>query len=448
MEKSNKNKIIIGVSAVLVAGIVVIAAILVSRQVKEKKYYTQLQNARIYITNMDYDSGVEAYKAAIEINPEAADAYIELAEAYIDMGDYTEATYTAELGSLKSGSRSFQALMNKLDEIRDRGEVVVTDVAGGEENTALDEVRENVSVRYGMIENAANFCYQEYVNTYGSATMSKISDEEGYRAKFQGFGGYACFKNTSENRNVIDEATRRPAKNAKPYKVVVTSPDLLFVGYGETVSKARLGQMFGIDIAPVYDETQKKYFVEFEYMGCRIRLETDEKGNLADEPILELYPLNLIKEDWVEEETETEETEEVETFTLGSFTYTYDVTSIVIMGENIGDLSPLSECKNLRELVLVSCTIDSLGPLSGCSSLEILDLRRTTGFSDLSPLSGLSNLLYLDLHSASDVSDLSPVMGLSLKLLHTCETGITREQAQAYKDAHPDCEVWYDNHTI
>ena len=46
------------------------------------------------------------------------------------------------------------------------------------------------------------------------------------------------------------------------------------------------------------------------------------------------------------------------------------------------------------------------------------------------------------------VSDLSPVMGLSLKLLHTCETGITLEQAQDYKEAHPDCEVWYDNHTI
>lgn len=85
-KKVIRIKLLLGFLQVLVAGIVVIAAILVSRQVKEKKYYTQLQNARIYITNMDYDSGVEAYKAAIEINPKAADAYIELAEAYIDMG--------------------------------------------------------------------------------------------------------------------------------------------------------------------------------------------------------------------------------------------------------------------------------------------------------------------------------------------------------------------------
>ncbi len=448
MERGNKNKIIIGAAALLIAGIVAAAAILVSGQLKEKKYYEQLKTARAYMIQMDYDRGIEAYKAAININPQEADAYIELAEVYIDMGEYTEAAYMAELGSLKSKSESFQSLMAKLDEIRDRGEVVAIGADDAQEGSLADEIiYDNVSVRYGTIENAAEFCYQEYVNEYGSATMSKVSDEEGYRAKFQGFGGYAYFKNTSENRNAVDEATRKPAKNAKPYKVVITSPSLLFVGYGGAVSTERLGQMFNTEIAPVYDEIQKSYFAEFEYMGCRLRLEVDEKGNMGDSPVIELYPLNLVKEDWVEEETEETE-EEIETFTLGSHTYTYDVTSIVIMGENIGDLSPLSECKNLRELVLENCTISGLEPLADCTSLEILDLRRTRGFSDLSPISGLPNLFYLDLHGCSDVSDMTPIMNMNLKLLHTCDTGITREQAQAYKDAHPDCEVWYGSRTI
>ena len=448
MEKSNKNKIVIGIAALLIAGIVAAAALLVSGQLKEKKYYEQLREARAYMISLDYDRGIEAYKAAIEINPEEADAYIELAEIYIDIGDYTEAAYTAELGSLKSGSESFQALMAKLDEIRDRGEVVAIGIDDIQEGALSDEIiYDNVSVRYGTIENVADFCYQEYVNEYGSATMNKVSDEEGYRAKFQGFGGYAYFKNTAENKNAVDEATRRPAKSAKPYKVVITSTSLLFVGYNGSVSNARLGQMFNTSLTSVYDEVQKAYFVEFEYMGCRIRLEVDERGNMGTDPVIELYPLNLIKEDWVEEETEETE-EEIETFTLGSHTYTYDVTSIVIIGENIGDISPLADCKNLRELVLESCTINGLEPLAKCSSLEILDLRRSRGFSDLSPLSGLSNLLYLDLHGCSAVSDISPIMGLNLRLLHTCDTGVTREQTQAYKDAHPDCEVWYDNHTI
>jgi len=146
----------------------------------------------------------------------------------------------------------------------------------------------------------------------------------------------------------------------------------------------------------------KKWFVETEYMACRLRLETDAVGNMGAAPLIELYPENLVKEEWAEE-TETGETEEVRTFTLGGNTYTYDVTSIVISGENIGDLSPLA---------------------------------------------GLGSLLYLDLHGCVDVSDISPIINMSLKLLHTCETGVSYEQTRAYKDAHPDCEVWWDNHTL
>ena len=448
MEKDKKNKIVFGIAAVLIAAIVAAAAFLVSGQLKEQRYYEQLKTAQAFMTNLDYDSGIEAYKAAIDINPSAAEAYIELAEVYIEVGDYSEASYMAELGSLKSGSSSFAALMEKLDEIRDRGEVVNVG-ENGTQGEDLDDIviNDNVSLRYGTIENVADFCYQQYVNEYGSATMSKASDEEGYQAKFQGFGGYAYFKNTSEYKNVINESTRQPAKSAKPYKVVITSTSLLFVGYNGPVSSARLQQMFNTSLTPVYDETQNAYFAEFEYMGCRIRLKVDEKGNMGAESLIELYPLNLVKEDWEEEETEETE-EEVETFTLGSHTYTYDVTSIVISGENIGDLSPLFDCKNLRELVLENCSIDSLEPLAGCLALEVLDLRRSTGFSDLSPLSGLLNLRYLDLHGCSGVSDISPIMNLNLKLLHTCDTGVTREQTQAYKDAHPDCEVWYASRTL
>ena len=257
MEKDKKNKIVFGIAAVLIAAIVAAAAFLVSGQLKEQRYYEQLKTAQAFMTNLDYDSGIEAYKAAIDINPSAAEAYIELAEVYIELGDYSEASYMAELGSLKSGSSSFAALMEKLDEIRDRGEVVNVG-ENGTQGEDLDDIviNDNVSLRYGTIENVADFCYQQYVNEYGSATMSKASDEEGYQAKFQGFGGYAYFKNTSEYKNVINESTRQPAKSAKPYKVVITSTSLLFVGYNGPVSSARLQQMFNTSLTPVYDETQ------------------------------------------------------------------------------------------------------------------------------------------------------------------------------------------------
>lgn len=57
VEKSNKNKIVIGIAALLIAGIVAAAALLVSGQLKEKKYYEQLREARAYMISLDYDRG-------------------------------------------------------------------------------------------------------------------------------------------------------------------------------------------------------------------------------------------------------------------------------------------------------------------------------------------------------------------------------------------------------
>ncbi len=67
----------------------------------------------------------------------------------------------------------------------------------------------------------ADFCYQEYIDTYGDADMSYVSAEEGYKAKFKGLKAYAYFRNTPENKSIINEATRVPEKLAKPYKVIV-----------------------------------------------------------------------------------------------------------------------------------------------------------------------------------------------------------------------------------
>ena len=451
MKKNKLLWIVIPAAGVLIAAVVIVAVVLVSGQMKEDKYYEQLKTAQNYMADMDYDKVIEAYKAAIDLQPDNAQAYMELAEVYIEMGDYHEASYTAELGYLKTKDEKLTTLSERITQLRQQETVTKVFPENIPENAIASNKGDDssvLSVRYATISNVADFCYQEYINEYGDATVTKASGSDGYQAKFKGFSAYAYFKNTPENKKAVDEAKRKPEKTAKPYKVVLTSPTLLFVGYNDYISREKLAQYFSIDAVPSYDSDAGKYFVEFEYMDCTIRLETDADGNMGKNPVIELYPLNLIKEDYVEEEETEEETEPVGTFVLAGNRYSYDVTSIVIYNSDVSDLSPLSECKNLRELVLVECTVGSLSPLAYCSSLETLDLRWSVGFSDLSPLSGLGSLLYLDLHGCADVSDISPIMGLSLRLLHTCETGVSYEQTQAYTDAHPDCEVWWDNHTL
>ena len=93
MAKNKKNRIIYGMAVALITVIVIVVSVIVSRQMKADKYYEQLKAARVYMQHLDYEHVVEAYKAAIEIDPSEADAYIELAEAYIDMGEYDQASY-------------------------------------------------------------------------------------------------------------------------------------------------------------------------------------------------------------------------------------------------------------------------------------------------------------------------------------------------------------------
>lgn len=453
MKKNKLLWIVISAAGVLIAAVVIVAAVLVSGQMKEDKYYEQLKTAKNYMADMDYDQVVEAYKAAIELQPENAQAYMELAEVYIEMENYYEASYMAELGYQRTKDENLTKLKERIAELRSQG-TVTSFVSNGlpEENKPVfdDKDDSEVSIRYATVENVANFCYQEYVSAYGDATVTKASGDDGYQAKFKGFNALAYFKNTPENKKAIDEATRKPAKNAKPYKVVLTSPTLLFVGYNDYISYEKLAKYFSVDTEPVYDSDAGKYFLEFEYMDCTVRLETDASGNMGKNPLIELYPKDLIKEDYVEEtETEeTKETEEQDSFMLAGNRYTYDVTSIEIYNASIDDLSPLSQCDQLRELILVDCSLGSLSPMSGCISLETLNLMGSVGFSDLSPLSGLGSLKYLCLHGAVDVSDLGPIMNLSLQVLDTCFSGISEEQAKAYKAAHPDCLVWWNNYAV
>lgn len=451
MRKNKLLLIVLPVAGGLIAIICIAAALLLSGQMKSDKYYEQIRSARQYLTEGDYSKVIEAYKAAIELKPENPEAYMALAQAYMENGQYDEAKETARLGFSATRDKRLEELILKLSQSQ-----FVRDGSSGDEQTpaqdfvASGEDSEDLTLRYSLVEALSDYCYVQLVDAYGEPSVSYLSAQEGYRMKFNGMNGYAYFKNTPEHPDLINESTRIPEQNARPYKYAILSPSWIFIGFDGYISHNRLCMLLGSEAFPVYDETQGVWFTEFLWNGGRIRIETDSEGNVYKEaPVIELYPESVVKEDW-EEETEPEtETEEMPaTFTLGSQTYAYDVVSIQISGEYIESLEPLAQCKNLQELILTNCVVDSLEPLSGCSALTMLYLRGTTGFSDLSPLSGLQNLVRLDLHSCSDVSDISPIMNMNLWLLHTCETGVSYEQTMEYKQLHPECEVWYDNHPV
>lgn len=437
------------ISGVLIAAIIVGTVSLVSSQKKDQHYYDQMKMATYYLDEMNYEKVIEAYKTAIELKPEDPEPYIGLAEVYMDNKQYYEAKSVVELGLGRIGDRRFMDLMKLIELARmgDQQEQTKVNLLNKDyvaEGTDL----EKLAVKPGIIGTIADFCYQEYINTYGDTDMSYVSAEEGYKAKFKGLKAYAYFRNTSENKSIINETTRVPEKLAKPYKVIVPDLSLMFVGFEGYISYDKLSSIFGIHTEPVYDEGADAYYLDFEYLDCHFHVETDAKGNIyKKDTYLEVSPLNPIKEDWVEKtEEDEEEEEETGTFILGGETYSYDVITIQIYGIFLPDVSELENCKKLETLYLVDCGIADISPLAGCENLVELCLDDNP-FTDLSPLAGLKKLRYLQFHE-SGVTDISPVYDLDLDFFNPCSDGVTYEQVFEYKERHPECICYYDYYRL
>lgn len=359
IRRMRRGAIVGGVTGCL-ALVLLCAGILGYREKKkEDRYYEQIQAAKRYLNEADYEKMISAYEMAIELKPEDPDAYIGLVEYYLEEGEYYEAKSIARTGLIKTN-----------------------------------------------------------------------------------------FKNDASHSNMVDSYNKRPTKTAKPYKVEITKPSVLFVGYDGYITSERIGEMFNIEPGNALEQEGDSYFLVFDYLGCTVKIDTDQKGNVCDkDALIELYPLNL-DSDWEEEEQEEEEEIDDGTFVLAGETYTYDVESIYIYNATLNNIEPLYECKKLKSVMFINCTIADLSPLAGCTALQELNLQDSTGNLDLSCLSGLSSLKYLGFHECRDIDDLSPIMNLELYLLHPCGSEVPYEQVEEYMNRHPGCEVWFDYYCI
>ena len=442
-KKTTKYIMIGGIGLVIVAVAAITAATVAGRKVNERKYGVKMESAKQYLLEENYDAAETLYLQSIEMYPEKTDAYKELISLYIQEGDYENAYDTADEGYANTQDTFFETVMEKVKEERAKKQK-------GLQGETLQEVYDvdkddsKIAARFMLLDNIGAFCYQQYVNTYGRCDVTEAGSQ-GYQAKFANFSGSVYFKNTDDIPNAVDTASRKITKRVKPYKIVLSSPSMLFVGYDGYMSFKTLEEIFAINIQPKQDK-KGKYWISFEKNGCSVKMETDSEGNLSgDSPTIIIAPLDLTTVEWVEEPEEEEEEEE-DTFMLSGNTYTYDVTEISISNVQINDLSPLEKCKKLRSLILYDCGIEDITPLQGCESLVELYLDYNP-FSDLSPLSGLTNLQYLQFHE-SGVTDLSPIYGLDLKLMNPCSPGVTRDQVEEYKRLHPDCTCYWDYYTI
>jgi len=118
-----------------------------------------------------------------------------------------------------------------------------------------------------------------------------------------------------------------------------------------------------------------------------------------------------------------------------------NVTELILSSNRITDISPLSSLTGLKRLYLNGNKIEDLSPLSPLSNLEYLDLRDNQ-IADISALSALGNLEYLDL-TDNRVSDISPLFGLTgMRILKLRGNNIGDGQLKELKSVIPNIAVY------
>ncbi len=105
------------------------------------------------------------------------------------------------------------------------------------------------------------------------------------------------------------------------------------------------------------------------------------------------------------------------------------------------DISPLSRMETLEVLNIENTSVDDLEPLSGLKNLKLLNIAGTR-VKNLKQIQGLENLEILILNNTG-VKSLKYLEKIRLKELKCYNTRIKASRIEAFKAAHPDCEVVY-----
>lgn len=131
----------------------------------------------------------------------------------------------------------------------------------------------------------------------------------------------------------------------------------------------------------------------------------------------------------------------------GELQYCTDVTHMDLSNNSLTDLSFARNMPNLECVVLTGNRITDLSPLSEHDSLVWLELTHCYTLEDLSPLSSCDNLKYLNI-SYTDVENVSALAYLPLERFVGIYTELSSTSEQQFTAQHPNCLARFEGNNV
>lgn len=279
VQSGRKTKILL---LVLVGMLVMIVAALafyfVNTKMKEKNYTEAVTNAEKYASQNRYEDAIIEYKKAISLNPKDEEAYIGLADIYILQEDVSKAKAILNKGYTATKSVKIQRMLGEVETTVWVGNYLTEDKQN-REDFDLDEASENVKLDSSFYQKIVSYTFEDFKDEFGS--MGGVAkDSEGYfEVTHARFDGVCYYRNTDENREIVDESRKTPKDSGMPEKISLNSLGLLFRNFEGGVNLDKLQILLSQRVQP--QTKDGKTYVEAQLEECIIRIETDISGNIV-----------------------------------------------------------------------------------------------------------------------------------------------------------------------
>jgi hypothetical protein len=366
MQNTARKKIFVVAEISVALAIIVLGALIISSCSKNSKYEKYYDEAGKYFISGDYEKAIDSLEKALDIK-ETEETYLLMAEIYISTGDIDRAIDVLYVGSYKLSSDAVNERLEDLKAQKAAGyaRVDVLIIGGKEvEKDTTSLILSQMGLTDEDIAPLAQLAKLESLSLTDNSITSIAVLSGLHELNFLHLGG-----------NLIGDLA--PLKGLTKLKTLYLD--------GNPVQ----------DLSPLYGLTSL----------TTLSLKNMEVDPEQIKALKEALPGCGIFYDDMEEE------EEVKELTLGSVTFTSDVTELDLSGLGITDISILSECKNLVKLDLRDNNITDITPLKDLLELNWLCIWNNK-VSDIRPLMGLTKLAYLDADS-NNIADISAVSFLT-----------------------------------
>lgn len=279
MNVRNRRKLILTVLCGLLVLILAAAVFLtVNGRMKDRNYTEAMKSAEKYLADNRYEDAVIAYKKAISADPKKEEAYLSLAEVYIEQDEPSKAKAILRKGVEETSSFRLKRMLDSLN-----GEHLVSFLDGGEKEQPLSvdlkKASGNIAWNTSFLQKILHFDFEAYKDAFGPVKELR-EDEAGYLEVVHGGLEATCYyRNTEENREIVDVSRRTPSESGMPEKITVSSLDIIFRNFEGGVGIDRLQMLLGEKVTPKRQD--ERYYIEAAGDGFLLRIETDAEGNVT-----------------------------------------------------------------------------------------------------------------------------------------------------------------------